>query len=40
MAPGSLPVHVAFAFVRRGAVMETMTAGTGQMKPTVQVVTR
>lgn len=39
MGRGSLHVHEVFVSVRPGAVMETMTAGTGQMKPTAQVKT-
>lgn len=34
---GSLHVHEEFVYVRHGAVMETMTAETGRMRPTAQV---
>lgn len=37
MALESLHVHEASASARYGAAMETMTAETGQMRPTAQV---
>lgn len=37
MAQESSPVHEVFVSARRGAVMETMTAETGLMRPTAQV---
>lgn len=39
VAQESLPVLKVFVSVKRGAVMETTTAETGQMRPTAQVMT-
>lgn len=39
VAQESLLVLKVFVSVKRGAVMETMTAETGQMRPTAQVMT-
>lgn len=38
MAQESLHVLEVFVSVRRGAVMEIMTAETGRMRPTAQVI--